>query len=119
MAKRNEYVDYLLELMAPAGGISARAMFGGHGIYKDGRMFGLVADDVMYLKADSQNLDAFTTRGLGPFLYVGKNTGKPVAMRYHRCPDDALESPALMADWVRIAFAAALRANNPGSKKAR
>lgn len=29
MGKRNEYVDYLLELMKPLGHVTARPMFGG------------------------------------------------------------------------------------------
>ncbi|HEX2058811.1 MAG TPA: TfoX/Sxy family protein [Actinomycetota bacterium] len=42
-------VDYLLDqLDDPA--ISARRMFGGHGIYRDGRMFAIVYDDAVYLK---------------------------------------------------------------------
>ena len=31
---------------SPLGGVSAKAMFGGYGIYKDALMFGLVADNV-------------------------------------------------------------------------
>lgn len=46
-------VDYLLDqLDDPA--ISARRMFGGHGIYRDGRMFALVYDETVYVKVSEE-----------------------------------------------------------------
>jgi DNA transformation protein and related proteins len=48
----SEFVDSLDEVVAQFGAISAKHMFGGYGIYHDSVMFGLVADDVLYLKAD-------------------------------------------------------------------
>ena len=106
--KRNEYVDYLLELMTPLGGVSARAMFGGHGIYKDGMMFGLVADDTLYIKTDVENRPEFERLGLKPFVYVIK--GKPTSLGYFNVPPEALESAAVMTEWARRGFGAALRA---------
>ena len=95
--------------MAPLGGISARSMFGGHGIYKDGLMFGLVANDVLYLKTDATNRAEFVQCGLAPFTYEIK--GKQTAMSYFEAPADALESPAVMIEWARRGFSAALRAS--------
>lgn len=109
MPGKNEYVDYLLELMAPLGGISARSMFGGHGIYKDGLMFGLVANDVLYLKTDAHNRAEFEQFGLAPFTYEIK--GKLTAMSYFEAPADALENPSAMTEWARRGFSAALRAS--------
>lgn len=54
MAMRNEFVEYLLELLEPSGGVRAKAMFGGFGIYRDNLMFGLVADDILYFKVDKK-----------------------------------------------------------------
>ena len=64
MVKRNEYVDYLLELLEPwatqaQAEVSARAMFGGHGIYRDGTMFALVAEGVLYFKVTDANRPAY------------------------------------------------------------
>jgi len=57
MASR--FVAHLLDLLDGAatrglGRPSARAMFGGHGLYLDALMVGLVADDVLYLKTDAR-----------------------------------------------------------------
>ena len=49
------FISYLLELLAPFGNVRAKKMFGGHGIFKDELMFGLVADETLYLKADDGN----------------------------------------------------------------
>lgn len=121
MAKKNEFVDYLLELLAPLGGVSSRTMFGGHGIYRDGLIFGIVIDDALYLKTDDVNRNEFDARGLKPFLYESKNQAKVVAMSYYQCPEEALDSPALMREWANRGVAAALRAaaKKTGGKKAR
>lgn len=108
MGKRNEYIDYLLELMSPLGQVSARAMFGGFGVYADGVFFAIVVDDVLYLKTDEENRPHFESIGLEPFTYEAKGTR--MSMSYHRCPEEALESAPLMAEWARGAIAAALRA---------
>lgn len=118
MPKRNEFINYLLELLAPLGGVSAKSMFGGHGIYRDGLMFGLVANDMLYLKTDDGNRAAFESHGLPPFTY--ERTGKPaIVMSYHRAPEEALEESGTLCQWARAACAAALRSakNRPRKTK--
>ena len=109
MARQNEFVNYLLELLRPFGDVSSRAMFGGHGIYKEGLIFGIVIDDAFYLKADDLNRGDFEAEGLRPYIFQPKAGGKPVPMSYYPCPEDALENPALMLDWAKRGYAAALR----------
>ena len=118
MPKRNEYVEFLLEQLQPFGPVSARAMFGGHGIYKDGAIFGIVADDTFYLKVDDVNRGEFEARKLSPFTYESTTRGTQLSMNYYQCPADALESPALMLEWARSGYAAALRAAARKTSKA-
>ncbi len=106
------FVTHLLDLLEPYENVTSRKMFGGHGIYREGRMFGLVADGILYLKTDGRNRDHFVEAGLEPFQFPGKN-GAVVVMSYHRCPDEALESPAAMRVWADSAMAAAARAPLP------
>ena len=61
----NEFVDYLHEVFELFGPIRARKMFSGYGIYHNGLMFGLVAGDTLYLKADAENANHFEKEGLG------------------------------------------------------
>lgn len=102
------FTDYLPELFASFGRVSVRKMFGGHGVYCDGLMFALVADDVLYLKADDQNRETFSARGLGPFQY-GKGE-KTMAMSYFAAPAELFDDPDEAAVWARRSFEAALRA---------
>lgn len=107
-ARSNEFVNHLLDLLEPLGPISARRMFGGHGIYLDRTMFGLVAGDTLYLKVDDESRAEFVAAGLEPFRYARK--GKSYQMSYHAAPEDALEDAELLRDWARRAVDAAMRA---------
>ncbi|MBA4132750.1 MAG: competence protein TfoX [Hyphomicrobium sp.] len=93
------------ELFGPLGTISVRKMFGGGGIYCDGVMFALIADGVIYLKADARSQADFEAEGLGPFVYQGK--AKPVAMSYWRMPERLLDDPDEALAWGRNAVRAA------------
>jgi DNA transformation protein len=87
--------------------VAARAMFGGHGLYVDAMFFGIVDDDVLYLRADERTRAAFGDAA--PFEFMTRD-GKRQAMKYLQAPDEALERPDAMAQWVRLALGAALRA---------
>jgi DNA transformation protein len=105
---RDDFVDLCLELLAPAGAVRARRMFGGHGLYVDDLFFALVARDRLYLKVDARTQVRFEAAGCAPFVYLGK--GKPVTMSYWTVPAEAMDSPALMQPWARLAVQAALAA---------
>ncbi len=105
----SEFVDYLHEVFAQFGPIHTRRMFGGHGVYRDGLMFGLVADDMLYLKTDAQSRPEFETLGLGPFEYL--RDGKALPMSYHAAPESIYDDPDEATLWARRAHAAALRAS--------
>jgi DNA transformation protein len=111
MAADSDFIATVLDLLSSWGGVSARRMFGGYGIYRQGLMFGLVADDILYLKADAQNRPAFEAAGMGPFTYDGK--GKTVALPYWEAPSELFDDSDAMIEWAKGAFAAALRARKP------
>ena len=67
--EEKEFVSYVVELMQSVGSVHAKGMFGGHGIYLEGLMFGLVAESVLYLKADKETETEFKDRGLEAFTY--------------------------------------------------
>jgi DNA transformation protein len=108
MPKRSEFVEHVVETMRRFGQVDAKSMFGGWGLYRDGVIFALIAEDTLYLKTDAENRADFDARGLGPFVFVQKD-GDTIATSYCRAPEDALESPDAMAEWARLGYAAALR----------
>lgn len=103
----SDFVEYLAEVFQEFGAIRSRRMFGGYGIYHDDLMFGLVADDVLYLKADAETVSQFEELDLEPFEYV-KN-GKPMKMSYYMAPEAIFDDPEVAKEWAQRAFAAALR----------
>ena len=118
MANSTDFIAHVLDTMRPAGAATARAMFGAHGVYLDGVIVGIVADDVLYLKTDAATRAAFVERELEPFRYRGHD-GDLHETSYFRAPDDALESPPAMREWLRRALAAALRKRGRGTAKPR
>ena len=107
----SEFVNSLEEVFATFGPIRTRRMFGGYGVYRDDLMFGLVADDVLYLKADRQSADAFSGLGLARFEY--EKNGKKVKMSYYAAPEAIFDDPEQARVWAARAFEAALRARRP------
>ncbi len=114
MAAKNAFVEYLLDQMRTFDGVRARAMFGGHGIYRHDLMFGLVADDVLYLKVDARNKDAFAGAGSSPFVYEAN--GRRMEMSYWSCPEGAVDDPDELGRWAASAMDAALRTAGAKSK---
>ena len=45
--------EFVMELFAPMGPVNVRRMFGGAGVFRDGLMFALLSDYVIYLKTDA------------------------------------------------------------------
>lgn len=107
MATSKEFIDFLHEVFEQFGPIQAKRMFGGHGIYHDGLMFGLVVDNQLYLKVDEENRSFFTDLQLGPFIFEMK--GKPVHLSYHQAPESLLDERDVAALWARRSWEAALR----------
>ena len=101
------FVEFLHEAFSEFGPIQPKKMFGGHGIYHEGVMIGLVAGDCLYLKVDADTEPRFVERGLEQFTYAKGN--KRVGMSYYQAPEECLEDPSEMVEWARLAFAAALR----------
>ena len=113
--EEKEFVNYIVELMQSIGPVRARSMFGGHGIFLEGIMFGLVADSVLYLKVDKETESEFKTKGLEVFTYNKK--GKEFKMSYYQAPDEVLEDSEEMNSWANKAYGAALKAASKKRKK--
>lgn len=108
-------VQHFIDLMDRFAVVRARAMFGGHGFYRDGVMFALLANGVLYLKVDDETRAIFTRCNLRPFSFAAK--GRTVHLSYHEAPPQALEDPTEMAQWCALAWQAALRARDQPRNK--
>jgi DNA transformation protein len=101
----------LHEVFERFGPVEVRKMFGGHGVYHGGLMFGLVAEDTLYLKADAGNAGTFEQERLEQFEY--DKGGRTIKMSYYQAPDGIMDDRELAAIWARRSFEAALRSQAP------
>ena len=85
-----------------------RRMFGGHGLYVDGLFVAIIAFERLYLKADAASAPRFEAAGAERFVYSAR--GRTVQLNYWTAPAEAMESPAAMLPWVRLAQQTALTA---------
>jgi len=106
MAVSDDYRDFVLEQLAPAGRVTPRAMFGGVGLYLDGLFFALIDDDTLYFKTDDSNRARFEQAGSRPFCPFPDRPDQ--AMAYWQVPAEVLEDADELAAWAREALAVAL-----------
>jgi DNA transformation protein len=115
----DSFREFVREQFSGLGPINVKSMFGGAGVYADGLMFALIADDAIYLKADAELKALLKAEGSGPFVWTpehGPRAGEKVEISYWRLPDAALDDPQLAAYWGQKALAVA-RAKADGTKK--
>jgi DNA transformation protein and related proteins len=105
MSVSASFRDYVLEQLSALGRVSSRRMFGGVGLYCDGQFFGLIDDDVLYLKVDDRNRGEYLARGMEPFRPYRDRPER--SMSYYQAPVDVMEDAALLANWARDSLRAA------------
>ena len=103
MAVSNDFLNYVVDQLRGWGNVSVRRMFGGAGLYREGQMFGLVADDVAYLKVDDSNRADFVKAGASPFAPYPEK-GLTAVMSYYEIPPEVLEDRDELARWAQRAF---------------
>ena len=91
MPASKAFLDLILEKLSNLGTVSGKSMFGGFGVFHDGVMFGLIANDVLYLKADDSNREDYTKR----------NSPQYKPMPYFKVPDDVFEEVDELVIWAQ------------------
>lgn len=119
MGSSKDYAQYVTEdLMAEIDGISARAMFGGFGMYKDGIIFGLIIENQLYFKVDETNVEKYKNAGSKPFEYDKR--GKATTFGYWLVPETILDNLEELRMWVEESAEISLKAKllkKPSKKK--
>ena len=90
MTKDNSFRDYIVhDVLRDIPGVTTRNMFGGCGIYKNGKMFGIIEDGEVYFKIGDRNRKDFENMNSHPFTY--EREGKEVSLSYWLVPEEFLE----------------------------
>jgi DNA transformation protein and related proteins len=117
MAVSRDYLDYVLEQLAALGGVRARRMFGGVGLYSDEIFFAIISDDTLYPRVDEASRSDFTARGMPAFRPYADRP--QLSMSYFATPAEVLEDAALLLSWGRRAVTAAGAAATPARGRRR
>ena len=97
MTVSDSFLDYLIDQLSGFRDVSARKMFGGAGLYCDGKVFAFVADDMVYFKVDDTNREKYVKAGSKPFQPF---PDKPTLMSYFEIPADVLEDSDELIKWA-------------------
>jgi DNA transformation protein len=112
---RHSFAEFLREQLSPLGPVTMRRMFGKTGVFCDGLMLGMVADDTLYFRVDEHNRGAFAEAAADPPLNYRKQ-GQTIDLAFWRAPERLFDEPEELVLWARAALAAAARvaAKRPG-----
>ena len=108
MVASDSFAEFLREQLAPLGHLTMRRMFGKTGVFCDGLMFGMVTDNMLYLRVDDHNREAFEEARSSPPLSYEKK-GAAIDLSFWRAPERLFDEPEELVTWARLALAAARR----------
>jgi DNA transformation protein len=110
-----DFAAHCADLFASIGTVHTKRMFGGYGVYVDDVFVAIVTGDSLYLKTDEQTQARFAQAGGEQFSFTAR--AKVQATHFWTPPAEAMDSPALMRPWARMAWEAALRARAGAKRK--
>ena len=117
MPVSDSFRDYVLEQLAGLGAVSARRMFGGVGLYCNELFFGVINDNLLYLRIDDATRPLYEAEGMTALRPV---RAKPeVLADYYQAPDHVLEDADTLVEWARRSVAVAASRSKPTSGPAR
>lgn len=108
MVASSSFAEFLREQLTPLGRINLRRMFGKTGVFCDGVMFAIVADNTLYFRVDEHNRAAFKEAQAYPPLNYEKQ-GRTIDLAFWRAPERLMDEPDELVSWARIALSAAHR----------
>lgn len=66
MASKPDFVQFIVDQCSWAGDVTARKMFGDYGIYCNGKIFGLICDNSLYVKPTEAGRSVLHSEDLRP-----------------------------------------------------
>jgi DNA transformation protein len=108
MVASDGFAEFLREQLAPFGRVTMRRMFGKTGVFHNGLMFAMVANDALYFRVDDHNRGIFKeAESAQPLNY--EKRGRVIDLAFWRVPERLLDEPDELIAWARAALAAARR----------
>ena len=101
--------DRVLDRLSPLGEVTARPLFGGHGLYWRETIFAILYRGRLYLKVDEGSKGDYLARGMGPFRPNERQTLKS----YVEGPSEGLAATEKLLSWARAAIRAGMASQSP------
>lgn len=100
MPRPDSFKDFVLDQLAEMRGLLAKPMFGGYGLYRGDRFFGIVHKGRLYFKTDEAGRSVYREKRMSPFRPNAKQT----LTSYYEVPVDILEDREQLIDWAERAI---------------
>jgi DNA transformation protein len=95
-AKHDGFKDFVLDQLADLRNVTARAMFGGHGLYCEATFFGIIHKGRLYFKVTMTTAPRYQAAGMKSFRPNAKQTLKS----FYEVPIDVLEDAEALPQWA-------------------
>lgn len=91
--------DDVLEKLQPLP-VTSRAMFGGYGLYLEGKFFAVISDGRLYFRTDDDSRPGYLERGMQPLQPEHRPRGPKTIDRNLTVPDDVLADADALREWA-------------------
>lgn len=98
--KNDGFKDFVLDQLSDLPKVTARAMFGGYGLYRNATFFGIIHKGRLYFKVTKATLPRYKAQGMKPFRPNAKQTLKS----FYEVPIDVLEGAEALTHWATEAI---------------
>lgn len=98
--KNGGFKDFILDQLADLNGVTARAMFGGYGLYHKAKFFGILHKGRLYFKVSATTVPNYMKQGMKPFRPNAKQTLKS----FYEVPIDVIEDAESLTQWAASAI---------------
>ena len=110
--KDDSFKDFIIDQLTGLEGVTGRAMFGGHGLYRAGAFFGIIFKGRLYFKTNGSTRSIYVEHGMKAFR---ANPGQTLK-NYFEVPVEIIDEPDRLAAWAQDAIQCC-RQDNSWSKK--
>ena len=97
------FKDFVLDQLRALPGVEARRMFGGFGLYRGDKFFGIIFKGALYFKTTEATARPYIERGMEPF----RPSAKQKLKNYYEVPSDVIEDARELERWATAALAVA------------
>ena len=98
--KNDGFKDFILDQLTELNGMTARAMFGGYGLYQRAAFFGIIHKGRLYFKVSTTTVHNYMDHGMKPFRPNPKQTLKS----FYEVPIDVIEDAEVSTQWATEAI---------------